>query len=125
MKALKILLDENLPHTLRHHLGRHNTMTAAYAGLAGHKNGALLDAAEAGGFDVLVTGDGTLHYEQNMKRRKIALVSLSAISWPVIEPHVERIVAAVDTAGPGSFTRVDCGAFVRSGGSKPGGPEMD
>ena len=42
----------------------------------------LLDAAEAGGFDVLVTGDGTLSLEQNMKRRRIALVSLSAISWP-------------------------------------------
>ena len=56
MKALKVLLDENLPHTLRHHLAHHDTMTAAYAGFAGHKNGAFLDAAEAGGFDVLVTG---------------------------------------------------------------------
>ena len=48
MKALKVLLDENLPDTLRHHLTHHETMTAAYAGFAGHKNGALLDAAEAG-----------------------------------------------------------------------------
>jgi hypothetical protein len=88
-------------------------MTAVYAGFAGYKNGALLDAAETGGFDVLVTGDGTLHYEQNIQRRKMALVSLSAISWPVIERHVEKIVAAIDAAGPGSFTRVDCGAFVR------------
>jgi hypothetical protein len=47
VKALKVLLDENVPHTLRHYLAHHDTMTAAYAGLAGQKNGALLDAAEA------------------------------------------------------------------------------
>jgi len=77
------------------------------------KNGQLLDAAERAGFDVLVTGDRTLQYEQNLARRKIALVSLSAIDWPVIEQHVGRIAAAVDSATPGSFTRVDCGTFVR------------
>jgi hypothetical protein len=113
VRALKVLLDENLPHTLRHHLAHHDTVTAAYAGFAGYKNGALLSAAEAAGFDVLVTGDRTLHHEQNMRHRKIALISLSAISWPVIEPHAERIVAAVDTARAGTFTRVECGTFVR------------
>jgi hypothetical protein len=51
----RILLDENVPHDLRHHLGQHETMTVAYAGFAGYKNGQLLDAAEAAGFDVLVT----------------------------------------------------------------------
>ncbi|HWF11381.1 MAG TPA: hypothetical protein VG297_23085 [Bryobacteraceae bacterium] len=70
MKALKVLLDENLPHSLRHHLAHHDAMTAAYAGFAGLKNGALLDAAAAGGFDILLTGDGTLHYDQNMKSGK-------------------------------------------------------
>jgi hypothetical protein len=46
--------------------------------------------------------------------------------WPVIEPRVERIVVPVDAAVPGSFTRVDCGVFVRPGsGGKPDGPERD
>ena len=124
MKALKILLDENLPHSLRLHLTHHETMTASYAGFAGYKNGELLDAAEADGFEVLITGDRTLHFEQNMGHRKIALVSLSAISWPVIEPHVEKIIAAVDMATPGSFTRVECGAFVRGQKNRqPDSPE--
>ena len=82
-------------------------------GYAGLKNGKLLDSAEAAGFDVLVTGDKTLQYEQNMHRRKIALVSLSAVNWPVVERHVEAIVAAVDVAVPGSFTRVDVGKFSK------------
>jgi hypothetical protein len=84
---LKILLDENIPHDLRAHLP--NSYTAAYAGFAGLKNGELLDAAEQAGFDVLITGDKTLPYEQNLTGRKIALVCLSAVSWPVIEPFCE------------------------------------
>jgi hypothetical protein len=79
-----ILLDENIPHDLRAYLP--HAYTAAYAGFAGLKNGKLLDAAEAAGFDVLVTGDKTLPCEQNLTGRKIALVCLSAASWPVIEP---------------------------------------
>jgi hypothetical protein len=119
----RILLDENVPHDLRHHLGQHETMTVAYAGFAGYKNGQLLDAAEAAGFDVLVTGDRTLHYEQNLSGRAIALVSLSAISWPVIEPHVAKIIDAFNNAKPGSFTRVDVGRFRRPS-RKPKGIDL-
>jgi hypothetical protein len=55
------------------------------------------------------------HEHQNLAGREIALVSLSAVNWPVIEPHVAKIGAAVDSAMPGSFTRVECGGFVRPG----------
>lgn len=118
---MKVLLDENLPHSLREHLLQYETFTAAYMGWAGLKNGELLDVAEAGAFDVLVTGDRTLHYEQNLSGRKIALVSLSAVSWPVIEPHVEKIADAVARAKPGSFTRVDVGKY-KSSGRRAGSP---
>ena len=93
---MKILLDENIPHDLRQYLDHHDTFTAAYLGWSGLKNGELLKAAETQGFDVLVTGDLSLRYQQNMAGRKIAVVSLSAIGWSVIEPHVEKIVVAVD-----------------------------
>jgi len=98
---------------LREHILEYETFTAAYMGWAGLKNGELLDVAEAGAFDVLVTGDRTLHYEQNLSVRKIALVSLSAVSWPVIEPHVAKIADAVASSKPGSFTRVDLGKYER------------
>lgn len=115
MTPRKVLLDENLPHTLRRFLSHHNAQTAVYAGFAGLKNGQLLVAAEAAGFDVLLTGDRTLHLEQNLRERMLAVVSLSAVSWPVIEPHVTKIVAAVDAVGQGEFVQVECGLFRRSG----------
>ncbi len=110
---MKILLDENIPHDLRPHLRHHETFTAAYLGWAGLKNGQLLDAAEKDGFEVMLTGDLSLTYQQNMAGRQIAIVSLSAINWPVIELHVSRIIKAVDDAKPGSFSRVDVGKFRR------------
>ena len=110
---MKVLLDENLPHDLRPFLSHHDAFTAAYLGWAGLKNGRLLDAAENSAFDVLVTGDRTLQFEQNLTGRTIAVVSLSAVSWPVIEPHAAKIVMAVNQAKPDSFTKVDCGVFSR------------
>ena len=107
---MKVPLDENVPHALRHHLVGHEAYTAAYARFAGLKNGGLLEATASAGFDVLVTGERTLQYKQNLAKRNIAIVSLSAVTWP---PHLAKIVAAVDAAQPGSFTRVTCGSFVR------------
>ena len=68
---MKVLLDENLPHRLRHRLGSHEVSTVSYMGWAGLKNGELLKAAEAAGFEVLVTGDQTLPYEQNLAERRL------------------------------------------------------
>ncbi len=110
---MKVLLDESCPAQLRAHLKHHDTFTAVYAGFGAFKNGALLKAAEAAGFDVLLTADKTLRFEQNLAGRRLALVCLSANSWRVIAPNVAGIVAAVDAATPGSFTGVECGAFVR------------
>jgi hypothetical protein len=84
---LKVLLDENIPHDLRQYLRHHETFTAVYLGWAGLKNGQLLAAAEREGFDVMVTGDLSLTHQQNLVGRRIGIVSLSAIGWPVIEPR--------------------------------------
>ena len=72
--AVRVLLDENMPHKLRRHLAKHETVTAVYAGFGGRRNGALLSAAEAAGFDVVVTGDLSLQYQQNLSSRKLAIV---------------------------------------------------
>lgn len=116
---MRVLLDENMPHTLRRFLRQHDAFTAAYMGWSGLKNGRLLDAAEEAGFDVLLTRDQTLQYEQNLSGRKIAVVSLSAVSRPIVIPHAAKIAAAIDKATPGSFVRVDCGAFVRGQQKRP------
>ena len=110
---MKVLLDENLDHALRNLLVPHQVVTVAFMGWVGLSNGELLKAAEDNGFEVLLTGDTTLHLEQNLPGRRLAVVALSAIQLPLILKHVARIVAAIDAAVPGSFQLVDCGTFDR------------
>jgi PIN like domain len=110
---LKVLLDENLDHALRKLLGRHEVVTVAYMGWAGLKNGELLAVAERAGIEVLLTGDKTLRYEQNLSKRRLAVVVLAAIELPIIQNHLPGIIAAIDDAVPGSFREVDCGTLSR------------
>ncbi len=110
---MKVLLDENLDHALRTVLGTHKVVTAVYMGWSGPKNGELLRAAEEHGIEVLVTGDQTLHHEQNLARRRLAIVALSAIHLPIIKNNLPAIIAAIGNAAPGSFQVVDCGVFSR------------
>jgi len=110
---VRVLLDENLDHALRKLLGHHEVVTVTYMGWAGLKNGALLRTAEDNGMDVLLTGDQTLKDEQNLTGRRLAIVVLSDIRLPIIKEHLSKIIAAIDSAGPGSLQIVDCGAFSR------------
>jgi len=94
-------------------LGRHEAVTAAYMGWAGLSNGELLGVAEDRGIDVLLTGDQTLNHEQNLDGRSLGVVALSAIQLPIIKNNLAVIVAAIDSATPGSFQIVECGTFNR------------
>ena len=110
---MKVLLDENLDHRLRGHLGEHVVFTAAYMGWDGLRNGKLLMAAEQDGFDVFVTGYQTLIHEQNLSALRLAIIVLSTVEWRIIRNHVPRIVTALTEALPGSVQSVDCGTFSR------------
>jgi hypothetical protein len=61
-------------------------------------NGDLIAAAEAEGFDLLLTTDKNMRYQQNLTGRKIAFVVLGNQQWPTLRRYVERVVAAVDAA---------------------------
>jgi hypothetical protein len=102
-----ILFDHSTPAPLRHDLKGHIVVEAFERGWERFANGALLDAAEAGGFELLLTADKNLRYQQNLMGRKIAIVVLGNAQWPVLRRHVERVVAAVDAATPGSYAAVD------------------
>ena len=110
---MNVLLDENLDHALRKLLGPHEVVTVTYLGWAGIQNGELLRAAEDNGIDVLLTGDQTLHQEQNLIGRHLASVALSAIQLPIIKQNLAKIIAAIDDALPGSYQQLDCGTFNR------------
>lgn len=70
-------------------------------------NGELLAAAGAAGFEVIVTTDRNLRYQQNLENRKLAIVVLGRGRWTLIKSHIAKVVAAVDAATPGSFTEVE------------------
>ena len=71
------------------------------------KNGELLTAAENAGFHVLLTTDKNIRYQQDLTRRKIAVVVLGRQQWPQLRPHVHLIVQAVNRATLGSYVEVD------------------
>ena len=104
---MKILLDESVPQKLRLIIeGGHTVVTAWYQGWSGLKNGALLNAAEQEGFDLFITADQELSYQQNLTGRKMALVVLSTNNWEFVKAHIAGIMVAVEAAKPGSYTEV-------------------
>jgi hypothetical protein len=87
--------------------GGHVVVTAWFQGWSSLKNSALLDAAEEAGFDLFITADQELNYQQNLTGRKMALLVLSTNNWSIIKTHVGEIMAAIDAAAPGSYTEVE------------------
>ena len=103
---MRILFDQGTPAPLRHLLPGHDISTAYALGWSTLKNGALLAAAEAQGFEVLVTTDTQLKYQQNLAARSIALVVLGTTSWPRIKAAAELVAVAVHDAARGAYVEV-------------------
>ena len=86
------MFDQGTPVPLRGHISAHHVSTAYELGWATLKNGELLAAAEKSGFEVLVTTDTNLQYQQNLNQRKITNVVLSTTSWPRIKKNITAII---------------------------------
>jgi alkanesulfonate monooxygenase SsuD/methylene tetrahydromethanopterin reductase-like flavin-dependent oxidoreductase (luciferase family) len=84
----------------------HTVKTAREQGWSTLSNGDLLRAAEEAGFDVLLTTDTSLPYQQNLEGRKLAVVILSKNRWSLVSPVLPQVVAVVNEAKPGSCTVV-------------------
>ena len=69
-------------------------------------NGELLASAEEVGFDVLLTTDKNIRYQQDLTGLRLAIIVIGNAQWPVLRLHVGRIVAAVTDAQQGSYTEV-------------------
>jgi predicted nuclease of predicted toxin-antitoxin system len=102
-----ILFDQSTPVSIRPFLQEHNVETAWRRKWDKLANGELLKAAEDAGFDVFVTPDKNIRYQQNLKGRKIAIVVLGTPQWPVLRLHVERVVEAINAAKPGSYIEIE------------------
>jgi hypothetical protein len=102
-----VLFDNGTPAPLRHALARHTVVEAIERGWDRPTNGELIAAAEAAGFELLLTTDKNMRYQQNLKGRKIAFVVIGNQQWPTLRRYVERVILAVNAATPGSYTEVE------------------
>jgi predicted nuclease of predicted toxin-antitoxin system len=100
-----VLVDECVPVKLVRLLTGHQFTTAQVRGWGSFKNGKLLALAEAE-FDLFLTCDRNLEYQQNLKGRKIAILLLSTNHWPTLKRHFSLAQAALDGIESGEFKSV-------------------
>jgi predicted nuclease of predicted toxin-antitoxin system len=105
---MKVLLDECIPRRLKNALPDHECQTVPEAGLAGQKNGLLLSFAEGAGFDLFLTMDQGLQYQQNLAGRSIAILIVRARSNRIEDllPHLEACRSIMKSIQPGEVRRV-------------------
>jgi predicted nuclease of predicted toxin-antitoxin system len=106
---MRILLDHNMPIQLADVLVGHQTLSARSMFWDTLRNGDLLAAAEETGFDVMITADKGIFYQQNNSRRKIALVVVNTNYRPSVLRNASAILDAVVRASSGSFEEVEVG----------------
>jgi hypothetical protein len=102
-----VLFDQSTPAPFRIHLEAHTVVEARERGWDRLVNGELLNVAEAADFEVFLTADKNLRYQQNLTGRKIAVVVIGNAQWRVLRRYVDRVVVAVDAATPGSYAEVE------------------
>lgn len=104
---MKVLFDQGTPVPLRHCHSGHQVETVFERNWSRLANGELLEAAESDGFDVFVTTDQNLKYQQNLSARSIAIIVVKSTSWPRIQQCISEIKSAVDGATPGDYVEID------------------
>ena len=123
---MKVLIDECLPLDLRHYFPGHDVHTAQWAGLKSKANGALIEAAELAGYDVLVTIDRSIPNQQNLTGRHLALVIVRAKTNQLEDLLllVKLIAKAIDEVSPGQILFAGwpstCGFLDHNGGYNGG-----
>ena len=104
---MRILFDNGTPNPIASTLVGHQIAFARQIGWHKLENGELLREAEQAGYDLLLTSDKNIRYQQNLSGRKIAIVVLGNQQWPDVKLHLERVLEAVNAATPGSFSEVE------------------
>ena len=104
---MMVLFDNGTPRGLARSLVGHTVEESRSRGWEELENGELIEVAEQAGFELIVTTDKNIRYQQNLEARKIALVVLEHSQWPMVKLVADKIVAAVNAARPGSYVEVD------------------
>jgi len=103
---MRILFDQGTPAPLRNSLPDHDVATAYEMGWSQLTNGNLLKEAESS-FDVFITTDQSLQYQQNLSGRRLAILALWTTSWPKLQRHLPEIVAAIEKLNAGDFAELN------------------
>lgn len=108
---MKVLLDHNINPRFTRLLPGHQTVHAFRLGWSELVNGELMKRAEAEGFEVMITADKNLQYQQNLSNRMLAIIVLDTkrISWPHIEPLAPQVNQVLVGILPGSFHVISMG----------------
>ncbi len=106
---MRILIDECIDERFRNSFPGHDCQTARYAGLAGLKNGELLTAAETAKFEVFLTVDQGIEYQQNLADRSVAIIIFRTKSNRLKDllPHVSVSLAHIKSIQPGQIVRIE------------------
>jgi hypothetical protein len=104
---MKILFDNGAPKPIARCLTGHEITYARRIGWHELENGELIQMAEEAGYEVLLSTDKNIRYQQNLSGRKIALVILGNSQWPAVRLYLDRIAAAVNACTPGSYAEVE------------------
>jgi hypothetical protein len=104
---MKILFDNGTPKPIAFSLEGHEVTHSRQIGWHEMKNGELIERAEEAGYEVLLSTDKNIRYQQNLRGRKIALVILGNQQWPLVKLHLDKIAAAVNACTPGSYVEVE------------------
>jgi pyruvate/oxaloacetate carboxyltransferase len=104
---MRILFDQGAPVPIAAWLREHTVRTTLEEKWDTLVNGELLRVSEQAGFDVLLTTDNNIAYQQNLTGRKIAIVVLSGNRWRLVQRVIRKIVSAINKAEPGSYTVID------------------
>src|SRR5258708_16644705 len=102
-----ILFDQGTSDPLRRFLVGHRVIAAREQGWSTLINGDLLRVAEEAGFELLLTTDKNLYYQQNLKDRKIAILVLGKTDWRLVQRKIPEIIVAINAAQPGSYALIE------------------
>lgn len=101
----RVILDENLPHPLRLKFPQHDVLTVAYMGWSGYQNGDLISIID-GKFDVFITGDKNLRYQQNLLDRKVSIIELPHTRLDLLLPLLDDIEDAISSSKEGDYIQI-------------------
>ncbi len=104
---MRILFDHGTPRPLRGYLAGHDVDTANERGWAELSNGELLDIAEEAGYDVLITADQSIRFQQNLAGRHLSILVLGSNRWPIVRPNVAEIRSAIEVLGTSELIEVE------------------